>query len=256
MSWASRRRFQYTTGVILFFLVVIGGPIAYWYFSIPATCTDGIQNQGETAIDKGGPCPLLDENSLQPTAVLWTRAFRVRDGSYNAVAYIQNPNSNAGALDVPYHFGLYDADNVLIADKTGTVSIMPGGITPVFSGNIDTGNRVVVHTYFDLTSAPVWRKVTGLSDAIQVSAVSPTDFDTTPRVTATAQNTSVSDIRDVAFVAVIFDPSGNAFAASQTALDVLKGGERRTIYFSWPNAIPQTLGRIDILPVVKPAALR
>ena len=255
MSWASRRRFEYTAGVIIFFAVVIGGPVAYHFLTIPASCSDGVQNQGETSVDRGGPCPLLDPNYLQPTATLWTRSFRVRDGSYNAVAYIQNPNPSAGALDVPYHFGLYDANNILIAERTGTISIMPGGITPVFVGNIDTGSRIVVHTYFDLTSPPVWRKVRGTADAVSVSAVQPSDFDTTPRVTANAKNTSVNDIRDIAFVAVIFDPSGNAFAASQTALDVIQGGEQRTIYFSWPSAIPQTLGRIDILPVVKPIAL-
>ncbi len=60
MSWASRRRTTYLTGVILFFVVIIGGPVAYLILSVAPTCTDGTQNGGETGIDIGGPCPLLD----------------------------------------------------------------------------------------------------------------------------------------------------------------------------------------------------
>ncbi|HUO50500.1 MAG TPA: hypothetical protein VMU25_02990, partial [Candidatus Paceibacterota bacterium] len=74
MSWAARRRILYIFGVIVFFAIVVGGPIAYHVLTIPLTCHDGIQNQGETSIDHGGPCLMLDENALEPSAVLWTRA--------------------------------------------------------------------------------------------------------------------------------------------------------------------------------------
>lgn len=247
---------MYTMGVILFFFAVIGGPLAYWYFSIPATCTDGIQNQGETSPDKGGPCPVLDSASLSPTAVLWSRSFRVRSGSYNAVAYIQNPNANAGAFDVPYKFGLYDDQNILVAEREGVVSIMPGVITPVFEGAIDTGNRVAVHTYFELQRQPVWQKMENAANPISVSGIESSDLDSSPRLSAVAEDQSVADIKNIEFVAVLFDPAGNAFAASQTALDVLSSGEKRTIFFTWPDALHATIGRIDIIPVVRPAASR
>src|SRR3989344_4168769 len=136
MSWASRRRTIYAIGVILFFLIVVGGPLLYSYLKTPPTCTDGRQNQGETSVDKGGPRPLLDTSSLSPSAILWTRSFYVRSGSYDAVAYIQNPNQEAGVRAVSYRF-------VLIAERTGAAFLMPGGITPVFEGAIDTGNRTL-----------------------------------------------------------------------------------------------------------------
>jgi hypothetical protein len=240
--------------VIIFFAIVIDSPLAYWYFSIPPTCSDGSQNQGETSIDKGGPCPMLDARSLAPSATLWSRAFLVRDGSYNAVAYIQNPNDAAGALDVPYTIGLYDASNILIAERHGTADIMPGGITPIFEGSIDTGRRIAVHTYLQFSGTLPWERLSNAAHAITVGNIQMENAGTAPRLSATVTNASVDDIKDIRSIAVVFDPAGNAFAASQTALDGLAGDEARTIVFTWPDPFPTKVGRIDITPVVRPAS--
>src|SRR5262245_56248218 len=128
MSWAMRRRVLYVIGVVIFFAVLIGVPVAIALHKAP-TCFDGVQNQGETSIDLGGPCTLLDPSAITPTAVMWARAFKLRDGMYDAVAYIQNPNSAAGVGSVKYHMALYDSENVLVAERFGDTPIMPGGIT-------------------------------------------------------------------------------------------------------------------------------
>jgi len=255
MSWASRRRTTYTLGVILFFAVVIGGPLAYKYFSIPPTCTDGIQNQGETSIDKGGPCFVLDENSLQQYALLWTRSFRVRDGSYNAVAYIQNPNKDAGVRAARYRFGLYDAQNILVAEREGTMYIMPGATTPVIEARIDAGNRIVAHTYFEFTGPFTWERMKNNALAISVSNKDISNITEAPRLSALAQNNSVVAKTDISFVAVIFDPAGNAFAASATSLQRLDAGEISEIIFTWPDPLAIQPSRLDVIPIVAPSLL-
>jgi len=252
MSWASRRRSAYAGGVILFFAVVVGFPVAYWYFSIPETCTDGKQNQGETGIDTGGPCLLLDTQSLSPSSILWARSFRVRDGSYNSVAYIQNPNEGAGVVRAPYRFGFYDDRNVLVAEKKGTTFLMPGAVTPVFSGAIETGNRIVSRTYLEFTEPLRWERLVDVSRVVKVSDINTTEQDGLPRVTATALNSSVGIVRDITFIISVFDPAGNAFTASQTAIPQLAPGEKRQIIFTWPEAFRITVGRIDIIPIVRP----
>jgi len=256
MSWASRRRTSYLTGVIVFLAAVIGIPLGYWYFTIPTTCDDGIQNQGETAIDKGGPCLLLDERMLQPHAVLWARSFRVRDGSYNAAAYIENPNTEAGAAQVRYRFGLYDAENVLVAERYGSTYIMPGGITPVLEPRIDTGQRLVAHTYFTFTDPIQWEHMRNSAGPISINNKEPTDVTSAPRLTADAKNTSVDDIENIGFIAVIFDPAGNAFAASATALPDLPAGSISKIVFTWPDPFAITVGRIDVTPLVAPTLVQ
>jgi hypothetical protein len=253
MSWASRRQGTYIFGVILFFGTLIGAPAAYWYFNIAESCFDGTQNQGETAPDKGGPCRLLDERTLSPHAVLWTRAFSVRDGSYNAIAYVENPNENAGASLMPYRFRLYDERNVLIAEREGAHFIMPGTITPVFEGSITTGQRRVARAYMEFAAPIVWERLYDMTLPIVVESKQMADTATTPRLTAFVKNTSVADLHDVQFVAVVFDTAGNAFAGSSTVVPVLTDGERQEIVFTWPDPFPFVPGRIDVLPSLEPS---
>lgn len=252
MSWASQRRFTYLTGIFLFFLIVIGGPIAYKILTIPQTCFDGKQNQGETAIDKGGPCILLDERYLQPQSIMWARSFRVRDGSYNAVAYIRNPNENAGVESVQYRFSLYDAQNILVAERTGTTYIMPGGITPVIETGLPTGNRIAVHTYFEFTAPLAWKHMNNVSSAITISNTTVADTASAPQVSATALNTSVETLNKVSFVAVLFEPNGNAFQTSSTIIDTFPPDASQVITFTWPDPFTSEMGHVDIIPVIAP----
>lgn len=251
MSWASRRRWLYGSGAFLFFVIVLGIPAAIWIYE-PPSCSDGKQNQGETAVDTGGPCPLLDARTLSPSSILWSRGFSVRGGLYSAVAYIENPNEGAGVRAVNYRFGLYDERNVLVAERKGKTFIMPGGITPVFEGAIPTGSRTVARTYFEFTSRSVWERLGNAASVLVVSNKSVANVDSTPRLTARVKNTSVSAVLNPSFVAVVFDPAGNAFVASATTLTRLAPNEEREIVFTWPDPFTATVGRIDILPLLPP----
>ncbi|HTR18425.1 MAG TPA: hypothetical protein VMH91_00365 [Candidatus Paceibacterota bacterium] len=254
MSWASRRRLLYLTGVILFLIIIIGGPIAYHFLTIQPTCHDGVQNQGETAPDRGGPCLLLNAAQLQPAGVLWARALKVRDGLYDGIAYVDNPNQTAGVLQASYEVDVYDSQNALVADKTGTTFVMPGGVTPVFVGGIDTGNRDAVHALFKFTSPLVWERVLGVEQNISVHNQEVSTAASSSGITAIATNGSVSDILNPTFVATVFDPTGNAIATSQTAIPRLDAGASAQIFFTWPSAFSAPVGSVDIIPVVAPQA--
>lgn len=255
MSWASRRRTAYAGGVILFFVIVIGVPLAYWYFSIPPTCSDGIKNQGESAPDRGGPCFILDERVLQAHATLWARSFRVRDGTYNAVAYVQNSNGEAGVRAARYRFGFYDSQNILVAEREGVTYIMPGAMTPVLEARINAGNRIVAHTYFEFTEPLTWERMRNNARAISVNNKDISNTSEVPRLSASVRNNSVMDFIGVSFVAVIFDPAGNAFAASATSLERLPADESSQIVFTWPDPFTIQPGRIDIIPLVAPSLI-
>ena len=254
MSWASRRRGIYLSGVITFLIVVIGIPVVRYAYR-PATCIDGIQNQGETAPDKGGPCPILDDRALSPASILWSRSFTVRDGLYSSVAYVQNDNAQAGVRLVHYRFGLYDEKNVLIAERTGRMFIMPASVTPVYEFNISTGNRAVAHTYFEFSEPLVWERLKNEAAVITVSNRQMSGVDSSPRLMAIAENTSVAPVSGLSFVTVIFDPAGNARASSMTSLSRLNAGEKQQIIFTWPDRFIWPVGRIDIFPIASPTPL-
>jgi hypothetical protein len=252
MSWASRRR----TAIILGFLVIFTAmtliPLAIWIYE-PATCFDGKQNQGETAIDQSGPCALLDERTLIPHATLWARSFGVRDGRWSAVAYIENPNDFAGVAVAPYRFKLYDERNILVSEGEGASYIMPGTITPIYEGGFDTGNRKVARAYFEFTAPLVWERMHNTANEIEVTGKSLLDVNTAPRVIAIAENVAVSEAREIEFVAAVFDQAGNAMASSRTIIPLLPSDGRENLVFTWPEPFPAPVGRIDVIPLRAPA---
>lgn len=255
---------MYLTGVFMFLLMLVGAPLAYIVLTVPETCHDGLLNQTETAPDRGGPCLLLDERRLSPTAIVWARTFRVRQASvsttsvsgarYNVVAYVENPNEGAGVIEAPYRFSLYDSENVLVAEREGVTFISPGGITPFFEGGIDTGNRVALRAIFTFTQPLTWVRSARTTDGITVSNIRTSDLDLAPRIQATVTNESPGPVLDTSFVAVIFDRGENAFAASATKLDRIASGASEEIVFSWPDPFPGIIGKIEILPVRQPVA--
>ncbi|OGG80255.1 hypothetical protein A3A39_03735 [Candidatus Kaiserbacteria bacterium RIFCSPLOWO2_01_FULL_54_13] len=255
MSWASRKRTLYTIGVLVFFAIVLGVPTAIWWYESP-TCFDKKQNQGETTIDRGGPCVLLDERTLSPYGVLWARAFLIRPGSYNAVAYVENPNRDAGARTIGYRFRLYDERNVVVAEREGKGFIMPGGVTPFLEGAISTGNRNVARTFFEFTEPPIWERLVDNASVLSISNKTVSVPESTPRITARAKNTSVVAVLDPSFVAVAFDTAGNAFAASHTTLPRLGAGEEVEVVFTWFSPFLRVAGRVDVLPLLPPTVGR
>lgn len=253
MRWASKRRTLYLSSIILFFAVLLGVPLILWLYE-PATCSDGTQNQGETMVDKGGPCSLLDERSLIPHSVEWARSFSVREGAYNAVAYVENPNEEGGVRIANYRFRLYDTNNVIITEKEGSTFIMPGEVTPIFEGPFSTGNRVVARTYFEFSAPLVWERMRDTSRDITISNEQMSDMTVAPRITATVENTAVADTKEVTFIAVVFDATGNAVGASRTVLDMIPGAERRDITFTWPSPFERQPARVDITVVMPPVS--
>lgn len=247
-----RRRVLYAVGVFLFFLIVIGIPTAYHFYSVPPSCTDGQQNQGETWMDRGGPCPWADPSTLSPSSVVWARSFKIRDGSYSATAYVENPNRNAGVPRASYIFSLYDTQNILIAERRGTTFVMPGGITPVYEPDIDTGNRIAAHVYFQFTENPQWLQMSDRTVTTKITNQDLRDETTLPRLEATVTNIDVTAHNNLNFVAVIFDTAGNAFASSATHIDRLEAGQSLQVVFTWPKAFTLQVGRIDITPVEMP----
>lgn len=249
--WARKRQMIYAGGVFLFFFVIIA-PVVFLAVYEPPSCFDNKLNQGETDIDRGGPCALLDDRFIQPHAVLWARTFPVRDGFYNAVAYIENPNQGAGVYDAAYQFKLYDDRNILIAERFGRVPVFPGKVFPIFESRIDTGNRVPVRAFFNFTNPFVWEKVEDPTLGISIINEQVSGLDTTPRIDAVIRNNLVTSREDIVIIATLFDPAGNAIASSRTLVERINPEEEIQIAFTWPHPFSSDVTRVDIVPLALP----
>ena len=252
-AWARRRQLLYGGGLLFFFVLVIV-PTIFFYVYEPPSCFDGKMNQTETDIDRGGPCTLLDARYLQPHAVLWSRSFPVRDGFYNAVAYIENPNSHAGVKNAIYQFKLYDERNILIAERFGQAPIVPEKVFPIFEGRIDTGNRIPVRTTFGFVNVFTWEKMVDETSGLRVRNERVSDLTTAPRVSAELTNTTVAPVEDLVVIATLFDGKSNAFASARTVVERIDAGETKTLVFTWPEPFTANVARVDIIPLAARSA--
>ena len=246
MSWAQRRKLIYISGIVIFLLLVVVLPLVIRLYT-PPTCFDNKQNQGEFGVDCGGPCTLLCSNQYAPLTVKWSRFSKVDDGVYNALAYIENPNLNAGASNLSYIFKLYDKDGILLKERTGVTFAPADKIMAVFEPEMQTGKQVPARVEFSFTSSAVWLKQASMENNLSISNSVVTREDSAPRLTATLTNKSINQIKSIEAIAIIYNEAGNTIAFSRTIVNALAGREAREINFNWPKPFIDTYARTEIV---------
>ncbi len=242
--WAFWRRLQYVTGVF-FFWSIIGVLVYYTYWYTAPTCFDERKNGEESGIDCGGACVRICAFSVIQPSELWVRAFKIRDGQYNAIAYVENRNINVGTAALEYTLALYDSQG-LIVERKGTTILPPDGVYPVFEGRIDTGSRVPTQTVIALGEDSVWVPAESGREQFKVERRELKSADTLPVLTSSLLNTSLEEATDVEVVATIFDAKGNALTASQTVVPYFPGRKTKDVVFTWPTPISKTLRTCEV----------
>jgi hypothetical protein len=232
--------------IVLLVLGALIAPIAY-KLKPKASCTDGIQNQGERSIDCEGPCPNICVNLLAPVRVVWARPFKVEEGVFSAAAYISNPNFGLGAKNVSYEFKLYDQNNILIGTRSGRTDILPNSTYPIFEGVIVSENRIPTKAFFEFTAQQNWVKLPE-QPVLNIKNPVLTNASTTPRLTADIVNDNIFPIDTVRVTAVLYDENDNAVAGSETVIDRMEKSSNRVLVFTWPKAFTSSIGRIEIYP--------
>src|SRR5665213_1493502 len=221
MSWAQQRKATYTIS-FLFIVLIILSTAAFFLFRTTPTCHDGVQNQGEQGIDCGGPCTTLCRAQYSDPAILWTRWSKVTaSGTYSVLMYGENPNIGIGAYNVPYTMTLYDANNIILDQETGSTYIPPTNNFAIFLNGININDKIPARIAFQFGNAIVWQKIQS-QEANIVSTIQPIALaSTTPKVFATLQNTSLSTVNNIESVAILYDANGNAIAFSRTETNSL-----------------------------------
>ncbi len=243
--WAFWRRVQYGTGFGAVVSLVVAG-VYFGYFYESPQCFDGRQNGSETGIDCGGLCTRICTALVEPPRVVWANSFRVVDGQYNAVAYIENRNRSAASPMVGYTFTLKQGSTIL-AERTGRTVLPPGSTYPVFEGRIAVPlGTSPTETILTLAPVDVWVPAVVGRDQFRTTEITLSGADASPRLRAVVENTSITTARDVEVVATIFDAEGKPVTASQTLVDELPGQERREVYFTWPEPIAKTVRTCEV----------
>lgn len=231
--------------MLIFLLVAI--PIAYIKFYQAPTCFDGKQNQGEAGIDCGGSCTLLCLSQYVPLNVEWSRFYKVNEGIYNVLAYIENPNISAEANNLDYVFKLYDKEGVLLKERFGRTFSPASKILTVFEPDMRTGNLVPQRVEFAFTSPALWLKKESAETNISVTESTLTRLDSTPRLTTKLSNKTVNQIKNIEAVAILYNASGNTIAFSRTVIDALNDRESILVNFNWSKPFTETVAQTEIV---------
>jgi hypothetical protein len=252
MSYWSKKRQQ---TIIWFILLAILIPIIIVAFSIfnkPATCFDGFKNGSENGVDCGGVCDLVCKmDSLEPT-ILWSRFFKVSEGLYTVAVYIQNPNSVAGASNVPYRIRVYDEDDVTIVERDGVVDLFPKYSFPLIETGIRVGERIPKRIVFEFLDDPIWQKQKDNNLPINISNDRIYNEESSPRVEASLENTTAKPLKDITVSVILYGENGNAIAVSKTKVDAIEANGSKRVVFSWPEPFDEKILRKDIIIEPRP----
>ncbi|OGI72245.1 hypothetical protein A3J61_02035 [Candidatus Nomurabacteria bacterium RIFCSPHIGHO2_02_FULL_38_15] len=225
-------------GLLLIFLVVL--PLVYFAFTkikpMP-NCFDRRKNGNEVGIDCGGACVLQCPYTKKDVVVIFARAQKVADGLYNAIALVENKNTDAFAQSVSYTFKLYDEHNIPVAIRNGQTYINPNTRQVIFKGGINVGKHEVGRVVVEFTKPITWFS-TSLGSYVLPLAVSESNYrviNDKPMLNYTLENTGYDTIPAGNSVVVVYDSENNATAFSSTIMDSLKPFEKQIVVFSWPS---------------------
>lgn len=253
MNWAQRRKLAYVMGVLLVLAGLLSLVVRQATKEAP-TCYDRKQNQGEVGVDCGGPCTFYCQNELADPKVRWTRAFTIRPGVVHAVAYIEHSYPAAAARRMNYTFKIYDDNNTLIGERTGSTYLGPMERTAVIETLIQTGNVAPALVRFSITPPLPWEKIPVEFSQVVIKTdqtlLEPLEKST--RLTATIENTSRYSFKDMDVVAILYDKDDNAITVSSSKLASLSGESSATLVFTWPFVMPTGVARIEIVPRFNP----
>ena len=242
--WAVWRRIQYTIGFFIF-CGLVSTSVYYGFFYQPGNCFDAVMNEDETGTDCGGKCVRICAASTIPPSIVWADSFKVVEGQYNAVAYIENKNGVASTPTLNYTFQLFNG-NELVAERKGTTVLPPNSQYPIFEGRITTNGKPVTNTKLTLEPVEMWLPAQIGREQFRTSNLDLSGVDSKPRLSVNIENTELTKAEKVEVVATLFNDSGKAVTASQTFIEALNGRESKNIIFTWPNPIAKTVRSCSI----------
>jgi hypothetical protein len=250
MSWAARRRFIILCivgAVIIAFATVV----FIVTFTKAPSCSDSVQNQGESGIDCGGPCPYLCSDEERAPTVLFTKALPNGAGRTDVVAQVENINTDAAAKQVPYTITLYGTGQVFVQEVTGTFDLPPSTSVPVFIPGISSGNQRNVRAFLTIDPAQIswYRYVNTGARPIVVNTLLG-GATSTPRIDAVISNRSVAPVANLQAIVLVHDDKGEVIAASRTVVPVIPAQGQATATFTWNSSFSSTPAKIEVLPVL------
>lgn len=218
------------------FYLCIFGIIAFSVYSslepeVLPTCSDGIINQGEEAVDCGGPCiPCEVKNLRQIRMDDPVQPFFLSDGRVVLLGSIVNPNEGYIAENVEFEFIIKDKTGYPVERIYGSDLVYPLEKRYVFTANVETKSGNFGEASVEIASSTVvWEKYYETLKPV-VQLVSPPvimEEETIIRAKGTIRNQSSFTAKGVTVIGIVRDSYNHPIFAAQWVSDDLEGFETR-----------------------------
>lgn len=219
----------------------------YGSFFRPApTCSDNIQNQGETDIDCDGPCISCEILNLPlPKIINEPKLLSVSSGESVLIAEILNSSRDYAALPFSYRFVVYGKTDEKINYFFGTDNIYPLEQKYVFVPVSSLKKNEVAGLDFEIIDKPNWQKMTNiLEPELNLFDVQTNKNNEKVTVTGKIKNESPIIVSKLGILAVIFNKLGLEIFASETFEEKIGAfGEREFVVF-FPKD-PELISQIE-----------
>lgn len=252
VSWRERQQLKYFSLLFGLALIVIGAGV-FFFLNRPGTCFDGKQTNGELGIDCGGSCARLCLFEVSEVITHWARSFPSREGTYDAVAFLENPNVGAGVKEFRYVFKLYDARNVLTGEREGKTFLNPKERFAVYESGIavGAGAHSPQRTFFEIPEELSWESISPPQEIEFVARdtlYEEASGGGAPRVVTTLVNRALVKVNDLEVVALLVDDEENLIDAAKTEISRLAPNETKLLTFLLSPLLREAPKRIDIFP--------
>jgi hypothetical protein len=208
----------------------------------PASCFDRVQNQDEEGIDCGGVCPACRNGStseIQDLTVRWAQIVSVKQGVYDAVALVENPNELYGGEEVMYRFSFLNAEGVILETVEGRSYIYPLEKRHIIAQAVSLREKPV-QVLLDIQSV-IWRRFTEQFSLEWIETVDKrfqsqpsTDPNIYARMSGIVVNNSPFNVRSIEIEMIVFTSDGKPIAVHRTDVQTMLRDERRFFEVIWP----------------------
>jgi len=219
--------------------------IGWWGYRlfVPApTCSDGIQNGGEDGVDCGAKaCGRLCAPAVRPLSEPVVRLLANSDGSWDALATLENPNAAYGTARVDYVLTVTDASGAELAVRRGRTYANPAQprslVFPLGRPASEPASAVLQLDQGGIEWAALEIDAAGSVEfAVRADVLTPATASV--RYEANVINRSRFDFTEVDVTVLLYDAAGKTVGAGSTVVRTLLAGEERGFVVDWPFAVP------------------
>jgi len=241
-------------GIFLLFVTVF-----YFFLKPDPTCSDGKRNQGEEAIDCGGPCvPCPVVIKLEPLEIGSTEWVYDIDNKYDVIVSIKNPNDVYGASRFRFRAVAQMNNGEEIAQKIWDNNyILPGERKYLFVHGFELDQEPKgIKIEIDGESFD-WEKFDNFEEPnfvinnsrYEQKGAGNIDFGA---ATGTVINRSPIDFEVVDVRVALRSETGKLLAINSQRMNTLRAEESRDYIMVFPHAFPGSVEKVEVFVETNP----